>query len=263
MRFLLGMGAAVMLLAGQASAGFVGFSGDAEVVTAGTGKTVERVLNNFEQNRTKIWGFSEVQSASLDALKVDANDNNIYANAETIKGDFASHFIFFNGNFRNQGGPNPGLLVASFTFDQQIRGVMSDSAGRLESESTGVLGFDQVRYPRSGSDGSGLAGGNGASTYLNNAGAFSARGLENSNGNNPVKLNIADFNSAQNDAYFIDGTTIHVKMLVTQPGDWIRVVTDASESQPGQGVVPEPTGIVLWSLGAAGLAFVRGRRKLA
>ena len=71
-------------------------------------------------------------------------------------------------------------------FDGPVVGVMSDNNGNLEAASSGLLGATGTAYP--------LAG-------------FNNRGLEN------------------NDGYVVAGNTITVNMRVTEPGDWIRVVT--------------------------------------
>lgn len=95
---------------------------------------------------------------------------------------------------------NPGFPVleniASWTFDGTILGVMSDVDGELEAASNDILGNPGTLYP----------------------GSFSNRGLE------------------PNDFYTGIGTnTLDVSMRVTEPGDWIRVVTVSS--------VPEPASI--------------------
>lgn len=69
--------------------------------------------------------------------------------------------------------------------------------------------------------------GNPGTTY---PGAFPFRGLES------------------DDSYTVSGNTITVSMNVTEPGDWIRVVT-----------APEPSTILLLGLGLVGLAI--GLRK--
>ncbi len=100
-----------------------------------------------------------------------------------------------------------------WTFDGLVIGVMSDSGGNLEAASTPVLGAPGSTYEA----------------------PLSARGLEG------------------NDGYVISGNTLTVNMLVTQPGDWIRVVTT---------VVPAPGAVILGmlGLGAAGAKLRRRRR---
>jgi hypothetical protein len=78
----------------------------------------------------------------------------------------------------------------TWTFDGQVLGVMSDGTGSLEVASTPVLGAAGTTYP---------------------AAPFAARGME------------------ANDGYTVSGNQIIVSMHVTQPGDWIRVVTAVRE----------------------------------
>jgi hypothetical protein len=73
-----------------------------------------------------------------------------------------------------------------WTFDGAIVCVMSDSDGNLEAASNAILGAPGTTYP----------------------GAFTARGLEGG------------------DTYAVAGNQITVTMQVTEPGDWIRVVTE-------------------------------------
>jgi hypothetical protein len=77
----------------------------------------------------------------------------------------------------------------TWTFDGDILGVMSDSIGSLEVASTPLLGAPVTNYP---------------------AATFPARGMEG------------------NDSYTVNGNQITVTMVVTEPGDWIRVITDAT-----------------------------------
>ena len=72
-------------------------------------------------------------------------------------------------------------------FDGPILGVMSDQGGTLEAASSVLLGDPATIYPA----------------------AFPARGMEPSDG------------------YSVAGDTITVNMAVGEPGDWIRVVTEA------------------------------------
>ena len=98
-----------------------------------------------------------------------------------------------------------------WTFDFPIIGVMSDPGGNLEAASNSVLGAVGTIYP----------------------GAFAARGLEN--------------NSL--DGYTISGNSISVDMRVTEPGDWIRVVTQ----------VPAPGAALLAMMGLPIAGWVRRR----
>lgn len=76
-------------------------------------------------------------------------------------------------------------LGVEWTFDGPIIGVMSDQGGVLEAASSALLGAAGTIYPA----------------------AFASRGLES------------------NDGYAVAGNKITVSMSVSQPGDWIRVIT--------------------------------------
>jgi len=92
---------------------------------------------------------------------------------------------------------------------------MSDGVGALEAASTAVLG---------------AAG----STYT---APYSARGMEGA------------------DAYIIAGSTLLVGMGVSQPGDWIRVVTLSA--------IPLPAALPLYGAGLALMGFLGWRKKKA
>lgn len=103
-----------------------------------------------------------------------------------------------------------------WTFDGTILGVMSDIDGNLETASTPILGAIGTIYES----------------------PFRARGMEGA------------------DSYSVAGNILTVNMLVTQPGDWIRVVT-ATQVVP----VPAAAWIGLSLLG--GLGVVRKWRSAA
>lgn len=73
----------------------------------------------------------------------------------------------------------------TWTFDGKVLGVMSDSEGLLEAATSELLGATGTSYPSS----------------------FPSRGMESG------------------DSYVIDGNHLIVSMSVTEPGDWIRVIT--------------------------------------
>ena len=102
-----------------------------------------------------------------------------------------------------------------WTFDGTILGVMSDVGGLLEAATNSILGASGTTYP----------------------GSFDNRGLEG------------------NDGYNVAGNQITVNMHVTEPGDWIRVVTASRDP-----VIPEPMTLGLVGLGLAGLLARRKKR---
>ena len=103
---------------------------------------------------------------------------------------------------------------ASWSFSGIILGVMSDNEGTLEAASNSLLGATGTFYP----------------------GSFNNRGMEN------------------NDRYLGVGTSVlGVRMNVTQPGDWIRVVT-RSAAVPDAG-----SSLALFAM-ALGALMAFGRR---
>lgn len=115
--------------------------------------------------------------------------------------------------FNTAGSADVTDVNQTWTFDGLILGVMSDSDGLLEVASNAVLGAAGTTYPTS----------------------FAGRGLELSGG----------------DSYSFVGNTITVTMRVTEPGDWIRVVTAP---------VPEPSSFLLGVLALLGGIYSRRAR---
>ena len=119
--------------------------------------------------------------------------------------------------FLNTDGPVFASDAQIWTFDGIILGVMSDTGGTLEAASTALLGALGTIYPA----------------------AFPNRGLEGG------------------DSYLLLGNQIALTASVTEPGDWIRVITLASP-------VPEPSTLLLLAMSVAGLAgstWLRSRRR--
>ena len=117
--------------------------------------------------------------------------------------------------FLNTPGTTRNESNATWFFDGIVLGVMSDRNGSLEAASNGELGASGTTY------------------Y---GGTFGNRGFENSE----------DWYSG------IGSSMLEVNMLVTEPGDWIRVVTAVN--------VPEPGTLALMGTGLLGLFGFRRNR---
>lgn len=163
-------------------------------------------------------GFNEQQGYTLtSALAIDGGSVSAGTTVD-------SHMIFLNSG----PGHNTTLIEhfnVNWTFSGNILGVMSSYNGSLEIASSAFLGAAGTIYPGS---------------------TFAARGLEN----------LAGCNMNVNDCYGFSGNTLNLTMRVTEPGDWIRVITQSPTS------VPEPTTALLMSLGLAAFGFSAMRRRV-
>ena len=138
-----------------------------------------------------------------------------------------SHMIFLNSS----GPANLSHFGTIWTFSAPIIGIMSDGNGNLEAASTFELGAPGTNYTA-------IFGGSGP------AAPFPARGLE---GNNGTGLG--------GDGYqLLAPNVLRIGMNVSEPGDWIRVVTRSTA------IVPEPSIPLLLGIGIGAL-FVRRRNQ--
>lgn len=129
-----------------------------------------------------------------------------------------SHMIFLNNRGRS-------LLThqdVQWLFDGRIIGVMSNGNGSYEAASSAGLGAPNTNYTMN-------FGGSGP------AAPFTARGFEVS------------------DSYSVAGDLLTVFMRVTEPGDWIRVLTAPA-------AIPVPATLLLSLAGLAILGRTARRR---
>ena len=130
-----------------------------------------------------------------------------------------SHMIFLNSTGQRRISHGLGDSAVEWVFDGNILGVMFGKDGANEFASTSELGASGTTYPTS----------------------LANRGLES------------------NDFISFSGNTLSIGMLVTEPGDWGRVVTQAAP-------VPLPAAgvLLLGALGGlGGASALRRRRKTA
>lgn len=231
--------AAVIDAIGGASR-IVDTSGGTKVVSQGaaptilSGADVPGDVNDDAAYNTGIQAFDEVQNFVL------ANDLNV-DNGGTISAGttVSSHMVFLNS-----GPGNNKLLIVhgaggdkendvSFQFDGEILGVMSDYDGGSEIDSSSFLGADSTVYPTT---------------------AFDARGLE---GDTPWIPG-----DKKNDWYSFTDDTISVGFRVTEPGDWIRVITAGTPPGP-LAPVPVPASILLLGTALGGFGLMARRRRRA
>jgi len=201
---------AMSVMAGQANGALIGVSPTppTPLSSAGTAAAIigapSDALDDLVTN-TGMQGFNEAQGVLTTVAH--AVDGGSIAAGTLVD----SHMIFLN----SLGSGVLSHFGVVWTFDNPIIGVMSDRGGLLEAASTFELGNPATNYTVvSGSSGP--------------AAPYPARGLESMVG--PY---------SGNDGYIVAGNQITVGMYVTEPGDWIRVVTQ----------VPVPGAVLLAMLG--------------
>ena len=166
-------------------------------------------VNDDAASNTGMEGFDEKQNVLL-AAAILVDGGSIAAGTRVN-----SHMIFLN----TDGNTSAGHFDVVWDFDGAVLGVMSNRNGSLEVNTSTLLGAAGTLYP---------------------VAPFAARGLESNNGGG------GPFPS---DGYTVGINSILVGMSVSEPGDWIRVIT----------AVPEPTTVLLLGLGLAGLGLRRRR----
>lgn len=138
----------------------------------------------------------------------------------------SSHMIFLN----SAGPTSLTHFLVDWAFSDPIIGVMSDTGGTFEAASTFEFGNAATNYTVAG-------------VGTGPAAPFPARGLEGNAGG-----------SGAADGYtLLNPFTLRVDMVVSEPGDWIRVITAQ---------VPEPGTVAMLGVGLAGIAVsIRARRR--
>ncbi|UCG48192.1 MAG: hypothetical protein JSU94_00140 [Phycisphaerales bacterium] len=215
---LLGALSVLLVIAGQANANIISVSGPNSALGSPPAIiTAPPDVRDDAAYNTGMEGFNERQRVILPA-NISIDGGGIIPAGTLVD----SHMIFLNTGPGNNTQANSHFNV-QWTFDGAILGVMSDTNGSLEVASSPILGAPGTIYP---------------------AAPFSARGLEGNSGPGP-----------SNDGYAISGNTlsIGVGMYVTEPGDWIRVVT-----QP----IPAPGAFLLGGIGVGLVGWLRNRRTL-
>lgn len=211
----LSLAAALLAVATPGSAAIIGVAGPNS--SAGTAPAIiaapAHALDDIVTN-TGMQGFNEAQGV-LTTVPHGIDGGGFIPPGTVVD----SHMIFLN----SQGTAFLSHANVIWTFSGTILGVMSDVGGTLEAASTFELGAPGTNYTAT-------FGGSGP------AAPFANRGMEGG------------------DSYTILGpNTLLVTMSVTEPGDWIRVVTTAAP-------IPAPATLPLFATALLGLAALARRR---
>ena len=129
-----------------------------------------------------------------------------------------SHMIFFNRQLATFDEISTHSEVV-WTFKRRIIGVMSDVNGILEAASTAALGAPGTNYRLPATAGCIPFGTVGAAP-------FAARGLDTTDAGPHYNHQPCP---ADDDCYTVEPpTTMRVSMHLSQPGDWMRVITEGA-----------------------------------
>lgn len=174
------------------------------------------VNNNTPGDNDFLLAFNEAQSVTLGAALT--TDQGTIAAGTLVD----SHMVFLNRSDRKTGNANLISVDTEIQFGGTVLGTMSDQNGGLRMVPSDFLGGP-------------------VTTYAN----FNNRGLEQTN----CGVN-CDFVT-----FALGSDTVRFDLHVTQPGDWVRVVTVAA--------VPTPAAFAMMGTGLAAFAVMRRRRRKA
>jgi hypothetical protein len=209
---------------GPATAAITGVAGGLSFGTGSAGGTPASIIAappdvlNSAVTNTGMQGFNEAQGVTT-TVAHGVDGGGTIAVGTRVDG----HMIFLN----SEGDARLGHLNTVWTFDGIILRVISGDDGLLESASS----FER------GAPGTNFATGPGAAP-------FPFRGLESFSG------------TGAGDGYQIPGggTQLRVSMLVSNPGDWIRVITSPSP-------VPVPGAAWLFASALGALGYLGRQRR--
>lgn len=224
MKFRIAATVAAFVAATSSHAAIIGFvdpdgtnTGSVAQIIGAPSSVLEDLVENSAQQ-----GFDERQNVELS--RDIATDQGTILEGTLV----SSHMIFLN----TDGNARTDHYDVTWLFDGDILGIMSDYNGNLESATSDILGAVGTNYDI-------------PSTGTGAAAPFAARGLEQNQG-------CSDTNT--NDGYSFLGNALTLCMAVTEPGDWIRVVTAATP-------VPVPAALPLLLAGLGGLGLMARRKR--
>jgi len=192
----------------------------AALVNATTTGDIIGAIALFEDSPTNLHqqGFNEKQGVTL-AGNLAIDGGFIVAGTRVD-----SHLIFLNTPQREDGRNLYAEDGQTWGFDGMILGVMSKGNGSMLKDSNPFFAVNAVLPSLT----------------------FSAAGLET-----PTIGRI----TGTHDGYIINGLLLDLQMEVTEPGDWIRVITASA--------VPVPAAVFLFAPALLGFMGLRRKAKLA